>query len=72
MPEKIIRNDATWYADKLTSPSFIKIKLLPQMMESIIKMNQFKNPCFKPQNLSSKGAGFATKYLKTVFLFLIW
>ena len=44
MPEKIIRSDATWKAFKCTSPSFIIIKLLPQIMDSMIKINQFKKP----------------------------
>lgn len=46
IPENTIRSDATWYADKLTSPSFINTKLLPQITDSIINMNQFKKPLF--------------------------
>ena len=42
IPEKMMRNDATWKAVRCNNPSFIIIKLLPQMMDSIINMNQFK------------------------------
>jgi hypothetical protein len=44
MPEKIIRNEATWNADKCSNPSFIIIKLLPQIMDRSMNMNQFKKP----------------------------
>ena len=44
IPEKMIRSDATWKAFKFTSPSFIMIKLLPQITDSIINMSQFKKP----------------------------
>ena len=54
MPEKIIRSDATWKAFKFSSPSFIIIKLLPQMMDSMINMNQFKKPLFKIENLAQR------------------
>ena len=46
-PEEMIRNDATWKALRLTRPSFIKIKLLPQIKESAIKINQLRNLLFK-------------------------
>jgi len=44
IPEKMIRNEATWKAFKFTSPSFIMMKLLPQMIDSMIKISQFKKP----------------------------
>ena len=47
IPEKIIRSEATWNADKCSNPSFIIIKLLPQMIDRRMNMNQFKNPLFK-------------------------
>lgn len=43
-PENTIRSEATWYAERLFNPSFIRMKLLPQMMDRVIKINQFKNP----------------------------
>jgi len=46
-PEEMMRNDATWKAVRLTRPSFIKIKLLPQIKDSTIKRNQLKNLLFK-------------------------
>ena len=46
IPEKTMRNEATWNADKCSSPSFIMMKLLPQMTDSKIKINQLKNPLF--------------------------
>lgn len=70
MPDESIRSDATWYADKFFNPSFINIKLLPHIIESTIKMSQFKNPCFNEKKLRCKGEGFTTKYLKMIFLFL--
>lgn len=42
-PAEIILIDATWKAVKCTNPSFIKIKLLPQIKESAIKRNQLIN-----------------------------
>lgn len=47
IPEKTIRRAATWNAVKWSKPPFIKMKLLPHIMESRMKMNQLKNPCFK-------------------------
>ena len=47
MPEKTIRNAATWYALKLTSPSFINTKLLPQIMERPIKIAQLRKSLVK-------------------------
>lgn len=47
IPEKTIRNEATWNAVKRSNPSFIIIKLLPQITDSAIKISQFKNPLFK-------------------------
>jgi hypothetical protein len=46
-PDEMILNDATWKAVRCTSPSLIRIKLLPQMMERIIKRNQLMNLGFK-------------------------
>ena len=46
IPENTIRSAATWYAVKCNMPSFIIIKLLPQIMERIINISQFKNPLF--------------------------
>ena len=57
MPEKTIRSDATWNAVNLSKPSFIMIKLLPQMMERMMNINQFKNPLFKNLNFG-KDDGF--------------
>jgi len=53
-PAKTIRNEATWNAVKCSNPSFIMIKLLPQMMERIIKINQFKNPLFNWYKIAAK------------------
>jgi len=44
IPEKMILSEATWNADRCSNPSFIMIKLLPQMIESRMNMNQFKKP----------------------------
>ena len=52
IPEKIIRNDATWKAVKCSSPSFIIIKLLPQIMDSMMNINQFKKPLPNVLNLA--------------------
>ena len=46
-PEEMIRSEATWKAVKCSSPSFINIKLLPQINESAIKINQLINLLFK-------------------------
>ena len=51
----MMRKEATWNAVNATRPSFIKIKLLPQMMESEIKINQlirllFNEILFRPGN----------------------
>ena len=45
-PEEMILKDATWKGVRLIRPSFIKIKLLPQINESAIKSSQFKNLLF--------------------------
>ncbi len=55
-PEEMMRKEATWKAVRLIIPSFIKIKLLPQIKERAIKMNQLKNLLFKGENFR-KGAG---------------
>ncbi len=55
IPEKIIRSDATWNAFKCNNPSFIIIKLLPQIIERTTKINQFKKPFFKIQILGKDG-----------------
>ena len=54
MPEKTIRSEATWKAVNLSRPSFIMMKLLPQMMESRIKISQFKKPLFKIYKIGAK------------------
>jgi len=46
IPEKMIRREATWKALNRSNPSFIMIKLLPQIMDRMIKINQFKSPLF--------------------------
>lgn len=47
IPEKTIRRAATWYADNCNKPSFIMMKLLPHIMERMMKINQLRNPLFK-------------------------
>ena len=42
-PDEIILIEATWKADKFSKPSFIRIKLLPQIKEREIKMSQLIN-----------------------------
>ena len=54
IPAKTMRNAATWYADKCSKPSFIMIKLLPQIMDSRININQFKNPLFMMYKIAAK------------------
>ena len=54
IPEKIIRKDATWNAVKFSNPSFIIIKLLPQIIESIMNINQFKKPLPNILNLAQR------------------
>lgn len=39
-PEEMMRKDATWKGFSLTKPSFINIKLLPQIKESALKSSQ--------------------------------
>lgn len=46
-PEEIIRKEATCKAVTPTRPSLIKIKLLPQIKDRIMKMNQLRNLAFK-------------------------
>ena len=46
-PEEIMRKEATCKAVRPIRPSFIKIKLLPQIKERIMKMNQLINLEFK-------------------------
>jgi len=46
MPEKMIRRDATWKGFSRSNPSFIMMKLLPQIMDRMMKINQFKSPLF--------------------------
>ncbi len=45
-PDEMIRIEATWNAVRLIIPSFIKIKLLPQINESEMKMTQLKTLLF--------------------------
>ena len=47
IPEEIIRKEATWNGFNLTKPSFIKMKLLPQIKESATKSSQLYNLLFK-------------------------
>ncbi len=46
-PDDIIRSEATWKAVRFSRPSLIRIKLLPQINESAIKMSQLINLLFK-------------------------
>ena len=54
IPEKIIRSDATWKALSRSKPSFIIIKLLPQIMDSTMNINQFKKPLPNVLNLAQR------------------
>lgn len=43
----MIRKDATWNAVRATRPSFINMKLLPQIKDRAINISQFINLLFK-------------------------
>lgn len=54
IPEKMMRSDATWKALSRNRPSFIIIKLLPQIMDSMMNINQFKKPLPNVVNLAQR------------------
>lgn len=43
IPDATILRDATWIAVRLTRPTLIRIKLLPQIKESMKKMSQLRS-----------------------------
>ena len=62
-PAEIILKEATCNAVRATSPSFIKIKLLPQMMDKSIKINQLNNLLFAKKNFC-KGAVYYSVFYR--------
>ena len=46
-PDEMIRMEATWKAVNATRPSFINMKLLPQITDNEIKISQLISLLFK-------------------------
>lgn len=53
-PEEIIRNEATCNAESPIRPCLINMKLLPQIIERSIKMNQLKAAVFFKLKICAK------------------
>ena len=68
-PEEMIRNDATWKAVRLTRPSFIKIKLLPQITEREINMIQLNALLLKKYFLQRCRINYDLKYTFPIIYF---